>query len=177
METIHFRVNKKRMFRIFIIGLFMLILSLIFVIIPKTFTSNLIESPTIIRVFGIFGVIFFGLAALYAGRKYADTSMGLRITDEGLIDHTSVFRFGLVEWADIQSFETKKMGNVSVILVYLNSPELYIERIPSPVFQKAAVKNHQVYGTPLFINSHILVDGQTSVLNILNQEFDKRKSS
>lgn len=174
MEKIHFKVNKKRMFRLFIMASILLIVSLILVFTPGTFTSSFIQNTLFIRLFGIFGAFFFGLAALYTGRKYLDTTLGLTLTEEGLLENTTVFRFGMVEWKDIKGFEIKKLGTTSAILIKVKTPEKYIERIDSPVFKNAAQKNLENYGSPLFINSSILVDGQEKILNILNQELNKR---
>lgn len=174
MKEVHIKIKKQRFFALLAMSLVMLLLSALFVFVPSLFESNIIKSKTVIIIAGLIGMFFFGLSVLYMGRKLANSNLGLHISDRGILDNTSVFRFDWIEWEDIDSFEIQKIGGSEVICVQTTNPEKYLEQLQSPVFKKAADKNFEVYGTPLFINTKLLTKSQKEILNLLNSELEKR---
>lgn len=174
MKEIHIKIKRQRFFALLAMSLVMLLLSALFVLIPRLFISEFISSKAIIVIFGLIGLFFFGLSSIYLGRKLANSKLGLYISDRGILDTISVFRFDWIEWKDISSIEIRKVGNHSVICVQITDPEKYIHQLPSQVFQKAAIKNYENYGTPIFINTKILMKSQQEVFGLLKEELGRR---
>lgn len=174
MKEIHIKIKRQRFFALLAMSLVMLILSALFVFMPSLFISQFISSKTIIKIFGIIGIFFFGISSIYLGRKLANSKLGLYISDKGILDKVSVFRFDWIEWSDIRSIEIQKIGSGTVICVYINDVEKYIGQLESQVFRKAAIKNYENYGTPIFINTKILLKSQREVFDLLNSEFARR---
>lgn len=175
MGTIRIPLKKGRLRRVFYMALFMFFLSLSFLIFPKNFTSSVIQSSTPVIIMGIIGIVFFGIALLYSGRKVANKNLGLFIDDEGVEDNTSAFRFGKIAWEDISEFQKQTISKQEVICIKTDDPQKYLERIDSPVFKKAAERNLSGFGTPLFINTKMLDIDKTELENLLIKEFEKRK--
>lgn len=174
MKEIHIKIKRQRFFALLAMSLVMLLLSILFVFFPNLFISEFIKNKILISVFGLIGVFFFGLSSIYLGRKLANSKLGLYISERGILDTTSVFRFDWVDWNDISSIEINKIGSRSVISIYVKNPEKHIHQLTSQVFQKAAIKNYENYGTPIFINTKILMKNQREVFDLLKKEFKKR---
>lgn len=171
-----FKQNKKRFFKFGIMSAVLLLLSLLFLMIPQYFTSSLIKSTYVISGIGIVGIIFFGTSSLYNWRKILNSKLDLTISDEGIKDTTSVFKYGWIEWKDILGFELRKISNAAVICVQTRNPEMYMERIKSQVVQRAAEKNKKTYGTPILINVSSLPISPNELEHLLNEELLKRKA-
>lgn len=154
---------------------FMLLLSFLFLFFPKAFTSNIITSTYLVSGIGIVGIAFFGVAALYNWRKILNSKLGLYISDEGIMDMTSVFRIGWIEWKDIDGFTPKNISKTEVICIETSDPGKYLERLKSPIFRKASEQNLKIYGTPFFINTSSLSIRSEDLEKVLNLELKKRK--
>ena len=153
----------------------MLVLSFLFLFFPKAFTSNIITSTYLVSGIGIVGVAFFGIATLYNWRKILNSKLGIYISEEGMMDLTSVFRIGWIEWKDIVGFTTKKISKTEVICIETSNPEKYLERLKSPVLRKASEQNLRIYGTPFFINTSSLSISSEELEKVLNRELNNRK--
>ena len=175
MNQIHIKVKKEKFYKFGIMSAVMLLLSFLFLLFPKAFTSNIITSTYLISGIGIVGIAFFGIAALYNWRKILNSKLGIYISDEGILDTTSVFRIGWIEWPDISRFELKKIGKTEVICIETSDPGKYLERLKSSVVKKAAEQNLRIYGTPFFINTTSLSMGSSELESLLNEELKKRK--
>ncbi|MFA5620911.1 MAG: STM3941 family protein [Weeksellaceae bacterium] len=177
MNETFIKLNKKRFRRLLFLNLIPFIFCVLFVTMPKAFSSGLIKNSTIIIVIGILGVLFFGITLIYVGRKLSNKNLGLSLSDEGLLDTTTAFRFGSVDWEDISGFRAMKIARTQTIAVDLINPDKYISRIDSKVFTRASEQNLKVYGTPVFINCDSLDMDNQQLLNLLTSELEKRKKA
>lgn len=175
MSQIHIKLKKRKFYKFGIMSAFMLVLSFLFLFFPKAFTSNIITSTYLVSGIGIVGVAFFGIATLYNWRKILNSKLGIYISEEGMMDLTSVFRIGWIEWKDIVGFTTKKISKTEVICIETSNPEKYLERLKSPVLRKASEQNLRIYGTPFFINTSSLSMSSAELEKVLNEELKKRK--
>lgn len=170
----HIKIKKGRFVALLAMSVVILLLSLLLVCIPSFFQSGWIQSKIVIVISGLLGVFFFGLTTLYLGRKLANSQLGVHLSDQGILDNTSVFRFDCIEWQDIQSFESIQQTSFSGILIHVKNNEKYLNQLHSPVFRKAAEKNTMIYGTPLMINTKILTTSPNQLLNLLNEAWEGR---
>src|SRR5690606_12098485 len=107
----------KRFLKIGIMASFCLILSFLFAFFPSWFLSETIRSKVLILILGIFGILFFGIVSLYNWRKYLNTQLGIYITEQGILDTSSVFRFGWIEWSDIITFKSYTLKGMPMIFI------------------------------------------------------------
>lgn len=174
MKEQHIKIKKGRFSALFAMGLVLLLLSFMLVFWPSFFQSEWIQSKVLIVCSGLVGVFFFGLTSLYLGRKLANSQLGIHLSEDGILDLTSVFRFDWVAWQDIQSFELENQGSFTGILIHVSNPEKYVDQLDSPVFRKAAEKNISIYGTPLMINTKILNMSSVQLLHLLDSSLQEQ---
>lgn len=175
MSQIHIKLKKRKFYKFGIMSVVMLLLSFLFLFFPKAFTSNIITSTYLVSGIGIIGIAFFGIAALYNWRKILNSKLGIYISDEGIMDLTSVFRIGWIEWKDIVGFTPMKISKTEVICIETSDPGKYLERLKSSVVRKASEQNLKMYGTPFFINTSSLSMRSEELEKVLNEELKKRK--
>lgn len=175
MKEIHIEQKKKRYFKIGIMASFFLVLSIIFIVFPSIFLSKTINSKVFVVVSGVLGTLFFGLVSLYNWRKYLNSKLGIYIGEQGVLDLTSVFRFGWIEWEDIVGFKSHTVKGVPMIFIEVKEIEKYLNRLKSPILLKAAQNYQNAYQTPLFMSVKSLSKTQAEIEKILNTELKKRK--
>ncbi|MFA7617060.1 MAG: STM3941 family protein [Weeksellaceae bacterium] len=175
MKPTLIRLKKRKFIRVAVISLIFFIMSLLFVAMPNLFLSKIISSKIVILVFGILGLLFFGLALMYSYRKLTRKNLGLLIDDEGLIDSSNAYRFGLIEWQDIKGFKRILISNSNLILIETDQPHKYLQKIQSPVFHKSAEQYLNLYGTPLIIWCSLLDSDPLELENLLNSKLKSKK--
>ena len=135
------------------------------------------RNPTFIRGIGIAGVLFFGLCAIYLGRKIPDNKPGIIIDKMGLIDNSSGVAAGQILWSDIEKISVIEIHRQKLILLHVKNPQDYIGKQTSAFKRKMMQLNFNMYETPLSITSNSLQIKFDELLNILNQYLSTSRKS
>ena len=128
-------------------------------------------SPTLMKMTGILGALFFLATGIYGCAKTFDAKLGLIIDDSGILDNTNAASVGLIRWPDITKITTEKVASTRFLLVYVTNPEAYIKNT-NGLKRKLMEGNYKMYGTPLSINSNTLKCNFSTLEKLLNDKFD-----
>jgi len=72
--------------------------------------------------------VFFGSIGIFVAIKLFDSSPGLILNPEGLIENTNPFSIGFIAWSDIKGFEVQTIQNQKMLYVLLFEPEKHISK-------------------------------------------------
>lgn len=173
MEVINITLSKKKTTLLIIGSLSFVVLGILFVIIPETFTSFLIRSIFLIRLVGTVGVLFFGFALITILKKFLfDDNLGIIINEKGIIDNSSFVSVGLIKWEDIISIEKSRVGSTRFLLIKVKNPENYIN-VPNRIKSNLLKANYKSYGTPISISANFVSCSFDQLENIILNSFEK----
>lgn len=111
--------------------------------------------PIYVKGISILGIGFFGLCGVFASLKLFDSSPGLVLDREGIIDNSSAIAAGRVTWREIRDIQAVSISGQRLLAIIVDDPEKYLGK--GNVLSRWFVKmNHRLYGTPIFISSHAL---------------------
>jgi hypothetical protein len=117
--------------------------------------------------------LFFGVCAVYIGRKLPNNKPGLIIDDVGLTDNSSGVSAGQILWSDVKNIKVIEIHRQKLIMLKVKNPQDYIDRQTSGLKRKMMKMNFNMYGTPLSITSNSLQIKFDELLNILNNHLNK----
>ncbi len=121
---------------------------------PANISGSIFWNPTISFIFGIAAILFFGIAAYVCFKKLNDNSLGLIISDEGVVDNSSGINAGFVPWTDITAIEEIKVFNNRMINLVVKNPEEYIARQKNIFKRKTVQANYNSFGTVISISAN-----------------------
>ena len=158
IEKIEIPIGKKKIILILFGGLFLIFGGIWLALYPENFIPNIfrIRNPDIIRLWGIIGFVFFGLAFAFGIKKLFDKKLGLIIDENGITDNSNASSIGLIKWSDITEIRTEQVASTKFFLIYVKNPEEYIAKPKSRIKRKLLQVNMNGYGTPLSITSNTL---------------------
>ncbi len=139
-----------------LIGTLVLISLGVFIVIsPESFPRGG-DNELVKRIFGGFAIMFFGVCLLNLIKFGFFGKRGLLLNNRGIFDNSNPNSLGWIEWEDITKIEEVKVVLTSILLVYTNNPQKYIERGKSAAKRKILEINYRKYGTPLSITAGVL---------------------
>ncbi|HYJ33601.1 MAG TPA: STM3941 family protein [Candidatus Binatia bacterium] len=110
---------------------------------------------SIFRVVAFVGIVFFGVTALYAGKRLFDPTPGLILDPEGLVDHSNAVGAGRVRWAEIREIRVTQSVRQRFLTVIVDDPERFLRR-GNAMTRKVAAANHRLAGSPINITARTL---------------------
>lgn len=112
-------------------------------------------SPIYVKGASVLAIVFFGLCGLYGLLKLFDSSPGLVLDREGIIDHSSGVAAGRVAWREISDVQVVSVSGHRFLAIVVHDPEKYLGKgnAPGRFFAKL---NYKTYGTPIFISANAL---------------------
>lgn len=173
-EKIEIPLSKKKIFLLFTGATIFVIIGVLFILKPETFTSILFRDPEKIRLAGIASVIFFGICSVFIGKKLYDKGVGLTIDVNGITDNTNATSIGLIEWKDIIGIEIKQVMSTKMLMLMTDQPDKYIDKAKNGISKNAMKANYKMYGSPLSIISSSLKIKFEDLERLIKNEFAKR---
>ncbi len=179
-NTIEISLNKAKLSKLLIFSIIFLTAGL-WMIISDPQTSNPFFNNPIIKGFAAYGGALLGLLGIYfLSRKLIDKKPGLIIDDQGIIDNTTIFKFGLIPWRDIsgiyeRSIQVSVASKQSFITIALKNPDEYISRETNAIKRKLIQANANSYGSPVHISTNGLKMKSGELIQILHEAFEKNK--
>ena len=126
------------------------------------------RNPLVAKTVGGACVLFFGVCAIYASRKLFDSSPGLIIDAEGLVDNSSGISAGRIPWSDITGFKVSTIQRQKFLSIEVRNPEAYLQRASRPKrFLVAA--NMKFFGGPIHISSNALAISFDDLVKIITE--------
>jgi hypothetical protein len=121
---------------------------------PENFNAISLDYAFLLQI-GLFLTILFGGSLVFVLFKIFDSSMGLIINDEGIIDNAGGLKFGLIQWSNITAFSSKKHVGNTFILIYINNEEEVLNSL-GKVKRRLVQENMKTFETPVAISATML---------------------
>ena len=175
-EIIEIPLSKKKIFFLLIGATVFVIIGILFILKPESYTTILFRNPEKIRIAGIASVLFFGLCEVFIGKKLFDNKVGLTIDQNGITDNSNATSIGLVEWKDIKGIEILQIMSTKTLILMTDKPDKYIDRAKNGISRRAMKANHKMHGSPLSIISNSLKIKFEDLESLIRNEFAKREN-
>lgn len=114
------------------------------------------NSPLLVRVVGILGMLFFGICLVSFIKAMCDKKVVIGIDSRGITDNSSGTSVGLIEWGDITGFGRASVASNKFLVIHVSDPQKYLARLNNPFVRNAAESNMKMIGSPITISSQIL---------------------
>ena len=111
--------------------------------------------PIYVKAVSVAAIGFFGLCAVVGLIKLFDSTAGLVLDREGIIDNSSGAAAGRVEWRDIRDIQAMTISSQKMLSIFVHDPGKFLDR-GNFVRRFFARMNYKYYGTPIFISAHAL---------------------
>lgn len=172
-EQIEIPLSKKKMLLTFLGACIFVIFGILFILNPEKYTSFIMRNSNLILISGIASILFFGLIAISIFRKLSDKKSGLIINHEGINDNSSGISAGFIPWSNIEEIKVSQVVNQKFLIIIVNNPEDYLNKIKNPLKRNAMILNYKSYGSPISISSNAL---QTNFENLEKLLIEKMKT-
>lgn len=139
----------------------------------RTSTANAHFSSVPI-IAGMAAILFFGLCAVYAARKFFSKKPGLLLDDLGITDNSSGISAGFIPWSDIQEINMLIVRQQKFIMIFVKTPEEYIDKQHSFIKRKMMLMNYKMYGSPLAVSANGLATSFGELFNLVRHQFELR---
>jgi hypothetical protein len=169
-EQIEIPFNRAKLTALIFGCIFFLVMGLS-ILIQKLQDNSFGDSTNVIVLaLGTMAIIFFVAIATILLRKLFDKKPGLKITEQGILDKSSAFKWGLIPWSEIIEVKTIEVLGQMHIMLIVNDPQKYIDREPNPVTRFSMKMNHKVYGSAISISANILDINFYTLEKLIRQE-------
>lgn len=106
-----------------------------------------------------------------------NNKFGLVIDEYGITDYSTATSIGLIEWSDIKAIEKINFASKNILVIYVNNPEMYINKASNAIAKHALRMNFKMTGSPITIIPYSLQNVKIDELEkMVISEFDKRKN-
>jgi hypothetical protein len=179
-NTTEIALSKSKLTKLLIFSILFLFGGL-WMIIKEPQTSNSLFNHPVIKAIAAYGsAIMGGIGIYFFSRKLFDNKPGLILSDEGITDNTSIFKFGLIPWSDIvevyeQSVQASVASKQYFLTVSLSDPEKYISKESNGLKKRMMMINLKSYGSPVHISTNGLKTNHKDLLKIVNEYFESYK--
>lgn len=161
-DPIEIPLSKNKLYVMLVGSLLFVALGIWMIISRHQYDNAAFPNPVIILIVGIVSILFFGYIAFFLIKKLPNTTPGLIINSDGIVDNSSSVAAGLVLWSDIQEIKTTAVMSQQFLMIIVKNPEEYVNRQEGVVKRKAMQMNYKSYGSPVSISA-----------NTLNTDFDE----
>jgi|SRR2546426_8353877 len=131
--------------------------------------------------FGGADAVISALLLYYFGRMLLDSSPGLLISPEGIVDNTTPMAAGPVPWEEITKItvsqvdspvDRESFGSLLFLVIHIRHPRRYLER-GNALERMVHRWNYGWYGTPVRLSSIALKIKFDELKRIVQENFDK----
>lgn len=143
-------------------------------IIANPQVSNPVFNNAFAKALASYGSLIMGVVGIYLlSKKLFDKKPGLIISEQGIYDNSSVFRFGLIPWSDMLQIYERTVQKQHFVTIGLVDPEKYISKETNFIKKKLLQVNSKSYGSPIHISTNGLKTNHKDLLNLINSCFEK----
>lgn len=180
-NKIEISLSKSKLTKLLIFSVLFLMVGL-WMIITNPQTSNPVFNNIILKTLAFYGSTLVGLFGIYFfTKKLFDKKPGIVISEQGIYDNTSAFKFGLIPWSDISeiydsSIQASIASKQYFVTIGLIDPDKYITRETNVVKRKLLAINAKSYGSPIHISTNGLMTNHKDLLKLVLEYFEKYKN-
>jgi hypothetical protein len=180
-NSIEISLSKTKLTKLLIFSILFLLAGL-WIIIANPQNSNPFFNSTAVKTVASYGALIMGIFGIYFfTKKLMDKKPGLVLSDQGIVDNTSAFNFGLIPWVDIaaiyeSSIQTGIASKQYFLTIALEDPEKYIARETNFLKRKLLIANSKNYGSPIHISTNGLKTNHQDLCKLANEYFEKFKN-
>jgi hypothetical protein len=151
----------------------------LWMIIADPQTENPVFNNPVIKAIASYGATIMGLLGIYwFTRKLFDRKPGLILSEQGILDNTSAFSFGLIPWSDVSEVYEKTIqasiaSKQRFVTIRLFNPEEYIAKETNLLKRKLLEANARSYGSPIHISANGLKTSHADLMNLVKVYFEK----
>ena len=154
----------------------------LWLIISNPQTNNPVFNNPIIKAIAAYGATIMGvLGIFFYSKKLFDKKPGLILSEQGIYENTTAFKFGLIPWTDISGiYERSVRASIAskqyFVTVGLLNPHKYISGATNLLKRKLLAANTKSYGSPIHISTNGLKIKHKDLLNLAKEYFEKYKN-
>jgi hypothetical protein len=179
-NRIEIHLSKAKLLKLLLFSVLFLIAG-IWMVTADPQTSNPLFNNPFVKGLASYGATIMGALGIYFfTKKLFQAEPGFVLSEEGIYDNTSAFKFGLIPWSDISSiYEGSVQASIAskqyFVTVGLEDPEKYIAREPNSIKRKLLLANAKGYGSPVHISTNGLKVDHKELLELVQEYFEKYK--
>ena len=143
MEKIEIKLSKNKIALLTIGSLIFVIIGILFLLNPESFTSFRYRNEDFIRIAGILSTIFFGATGIYGCFKFFDKKVGLTLNNKGIIDNTNASSVGTINWDEISEIKMEQVMSTKFLLVYIKNTKKYCFQLLKMLFLQLPILRKQ----------------------------------
>jgi hypothetical protein len=143
----------------------------VFIINQPISQHTIFQNLLFLRFLGIACILFFGLCAYEIKKKLSAKSIGLVVSDEGIVDNSSPISVGLIPWADILEIKEVKVVKQNLINIVVKNPQDYIDKQSNAFKRKIMQANYRSFSAVISITSNGLKYDYKGLKSLLDQRF------
>jgi hypothetical protein len=132
-------------------------------------------NPLYMKGVAIACLSFFGICGIYGCIKVFDSSPGLIIDNQGIVDNSSAVSAGRVPWDEIIALRISEIAGQRFLTIEVTEPEKYIERC-GVLLRMLNSANTKMMGSPINISSNSLKVNVDELVRLLTEAFDKHRA-
>jgi len=174
-------ISKGKMTKLLVYCVLFVIAGLWIIIYNPQVSNSLINNTYFKIVIGVASILLGGLGIYFFIKKMFDKEPGIIFSELGILDNTTVNKFGLIPWEDISEI-IEKTVQVSIaskerfVTVRLINPEKYISRETNLIKRKVLEGNSKHYGSPIHFSANGLKIDHKELLELTIAYFKKYKN-
>ena len=172
--------SKSKLVKLLIFSILFLIAGL-WIIATNPQISNSIFNNGVLKIIVSSALIVMGFVGIYFfTKKLFDKMPGLILSEQGIYDNTSAFKFGLIPWTDIsdvyeKSIQASIASKQYFVTISLINPDKYISRETNYLKRKLLLANSKAYGSPIHISTNGLKTNHKDLLKLVTEYFRRYK--
>ncbi len=181
-NKIEIALSKGKLAKLLIFSVLFLIAGLVMITTNPQISNPVFNSP-VVKALASYGSTIMGLLGIYFfSKKLFDKKPALVISEHGIYDNTSIFKFGLIPWSDIadiyeESLQASIASKQYFVTIGLVHPDKYISKETNTLKRKLLVANFRNYGSPIHISTNALDTNHEELLKLVTGYFDKYKQT
>lgn len=171
MEIIRIKKNLTKIILLLIGSVIFGVLCLNMFLDPDKYVSFVFRSTLFVKFFGLTGSVLTFIGIVLIAFKNIKNNYGLLITEDGIIDNSSVGSIGLILWKDVKKMRQRKFMSTQFLLIDVRNPNEYLDKAKNKFILSLLKSNLRMYGTPLAISSVALKCNFNELETILNDNY------
>jgi hypothetical protein len=138
------------------------------------------NNPITKAIAGYGGILLGLLGMFFITQKLFAKGPGLVLTDQGIYDNSSAFKFGLIPWSDItdihEYIQEAGFSKQYFVTIRLTDPHKFIAQETSAWKRKLLKMNAENYGSPVHISTNGLKIKHAELLRLVREYFERYKA-
>ena len=164
--------KKKSYLALIACGVF-IFFSIELLLTQNKFSIYIFKNEYFIRLFGLLGLIFFGVTVYKIIIRLKSNNITLIIDNVGILD--SSINTTYINWSDIKSIRIKSVMSTKLLLIDVINPDFYLNHSVDKASLNIMKSNSKVYNTPIVLSSNFWNCSFDELESLVKNEYNKHK--